>query len=212
MEPVGNKGVVSLVVSSGGVSDKPADDYYFAFQCSSPWIEFILFLPEPIESVYLSIHVFPWQNWLWSSLFAGTLQVNLCEWLWSRGWSIYTTPLRHWTYTYFLFFSDKGFYHTSNAFAVFCWIERRFLCLDGVSESCESGINLFISSKVFVRQFIGCFISIEVPLLLKEHSHQHTNTGTQIFALFLCGCNVKAQMSFLWKSVFFCLTWISALH
>ena len=52
MEPVGNKEVVSSVVSSGDVSDKRADDYYFTFQCSAlhTSVEFILFLLTPKES------------------------------------------------------------------------------------------------------------------------------------------------------------------
>lgn len=50
MKPLANKGVVSPVLSSAGVSEKPAYDYYFTFQLSflTCGIEFVLFL-LPLE-------------------------------------------------------------------------------------------------------------------------------------------------------------------
>lgn len=165
--------------------------------------------------MYVSIHVFPWINWLWSSLFAETVQVNLCEWFWSRGWRIYFTPLRHWTEPWLLsFFSEKAFYHTSRT----VWALNRETF--SVSRQCQwimqVGSQPFQLIQGFCqRRFIGCFIYTEVPLLhfslkaLEDHScsHKHTHALTNINYLFLSVYKVKAKMSFVWNQ--FSSVWLS---
>ncbi len=161
MDSVHSKGVVSPVVLPGDVSDKPANDYCVTFQrwgsslYSLGWIYFISSHTQRVR--FVSNHVFPWINWLWSFLFAETVQVKLCGWFWIRVWKIRTTLLRHWTWPW-LFSQTRVFYHASHTLWLFCWIERHLLCLDSVSESCEFRVNVFNSSRVWVRQFIGCFI------------------------------------------------------